>query len=405
MDASIRIEGASRRAGAPGLRVALVHDWLTGLRGGEKCLDVLCRAFPDATLHTLIHRRGSVGPAIEGMRIRTSPLQRVPGVFRHYRKLLPLMPFAVRSWQVGAVDVVVSLSHCVAKAVRVPEGVPHVCYCFTPMRYAWDGRDAYLDDWRARPIKRAVAGRLLDSLRSWDRRTAEGVTHFVAISETIRDRIARCYGRESRVIPPPVDADFYTPDGSDRDGGYLVVSALVPYKRVEQAIEACTRLGRPLTIIGEGPERARLGRQAGPGVSFLGWQPDEVIRDHYRRASALLFPGEEDFGIVPVEALATGCPVIALGRGGVAENVDHRVGRTYADPTAEGLAGAIAGWEADGRLHDRVEARRRAEALALPVFRARLVDFIHEVAGRTAGVPAPHVTTARGRASRALPPG
>lgn len=405
MDASIRIEGAARRAGAPGLRVALVHDWLTGMRGGEKCLDVLCRAFPDAALHTLIHRRGSVGPAIEGMRIRTSPLQRVPGVFRHYRKLLPVMPLAARSWRVGEVDVVVSLSHCVAKAVRVPRGVPHVCYCFTPMRYAWDGRDAYLDSWRDRPLKRAVAGRLLDELRAWDRRTSAGVTHFVAISETIRDRIARCYGRESRVIPPPVDADFYTPDGSARDGGYLVVSALVPYKRVEQAIEACVGLGRRLTIIGEGPERARLERLAGPGVTFRGWQPDEVIRDHYRRSAALLFPGEEDFGIVPVEALASGCPVIALGRGGVAENVDDRVGRTYAEPTAEALAAAIAGWEADGRPHDASEARRRAEALALPVFRSRLVDTIHEVAGRAPAIPAPHVVAAKARASSPVPPG
>src|SRR6202012_2891285 len=144
---------------------------------------------------------------------------------------------------------------------------------------------------------------------------------------------------------------------SPRDGGYLVVSALVPYKRVEQAIVACSRLGRPLTIIGEGPQRARLERLAGPGVRFLGWQPDETIRDHYRRAAALLFPGEEDFGIVPVEALATGCPVIALGRGGVAENVDDRVGRTYAEPSGEGLASAIAEWEAAGRPHDPTEAR------------------------------------------------
>ena len=399
MDASVRVEGASRRTagGMAGLRVALVHDWLTGMRGGEKCLDVLCRAFPDATLHTLIHRRGSVGPTIEAMTIRTSPLQRVPGVFRHYRKLLPLMPPAARSWRVGEVDVVVSLSHCVAKAVRVPPGVPHVCYCFTPMRYAWDGRGAYLDGWRDRPLKRALAATLLDRLRAWDRRTSAGVTHFVAISETIRDRIARCYDRESMVIPPPVDADFYTPDSSPRDGGYLVVSALVPYKRLEQAIEACSRLGHRLTIIGEGPERDRLQRLAGPGVAFLGWQSDEVIRDHYRRATALLFPGEEDFGIVPVEALATGCPVIAFGRGGVAENVDDRVGRTYAQPTAEGLVAAIADWESDGRPHDPAEARRRAEALALPVFRSRLLGLLDEIRGRSGPIPSPHLPGVRGR--------
>ncbi|HEY2156686.1 MAG TPA: glycosyltransferase [Isosphaeraceae bacterium] len=397
MDASIRAETAGRRRDLSSLRVALVHDWLTGMRGGEKCLDVLCRAFPDATLHTLIHKPGSVAPTIERMTIRTSPLQRVPGVFRHYRKLLPIMPLAARRWRVGDVDVVVSLSHCVAKAVRVPRGVPHLCYCFTPMRYAWDGREAYLDAWSGRPLKRAAASLLLDGLRTWDRRTSDGVTQFVAISETIRERIGRCYGRESRVIPPPVDADFYTPDGSPRDGGYLVVSALVPYKRVEQAIEACSRAGKPLTIIGEGPERARLERLAGPGTTFLGWQPDEVIREHYRRARVLLFPGEEDFGIVPVEALAAGCPVIALGRGGVAENVDDRVGRTYAEPTAEGLARAIEAWEAAGRPHDPAEARRRAEALALPVFRSRLLGFIDEILGRTGVIPAPHVATTHAR--------
>ncbi|MFL5335503.1 MAG: glycosyltransferase, partial [Geminicoccaceae bacterium] len=310
-----QVSAVASRSTLSGLRVALVHDWLTGMRGGEKCLEVLCRAFPDATLHTLIHRRGALSPTIEAMTIRTSPLQRVPGVFRHYRRLLPLMPLATRAWKPGAVDLVISLSHCVAKAVRVPRGVPHVCYCFTPMRYAWHGRDAYLNGWHERPIRRALAIRLLNDLRKWDRATAAGVTHFVAISETVRARIAQSYGRESRVIPPPVDTSFYTPDRAGRGDDYLCVSALVPYKRIEHAVAACSLTGRPLVVIGEGPERAHLRRVAGPSVRFLGWQPDEVIRDHYRRCKALLFPGEEDFGIVPVEALACGAPVIALGRG------------------------------------------------------------------------------------------
>jgi glycosyltransferase involved in cell wall biosynthesis len=386
------------QAAAPdlsGLRVALVHDWLTGMRGGEKCLEVLCRAFPGATLHTLIHRRGALSPAIEAMSIRTSPLQRVPGVFRHYRRMLPVMPLAARAWRPGRVDLVVSLSHCVAKAVRVPRGVPHVCYCFTPMRYAWQGRDAYLEAWAERPIRRQLAKMLLDRMRAWDRTTAAGVSHFVAISETVRQRIARCYGRDSRVIQPPVDTEFYTPDpGAPRDGAYLVVSALVPYKRLDQAITACSFLGRPLTVIGEGPERARLERLAGPSVRFLGWQPDEVVRDHYRRCKALLFPGEEDFGIVPVEALACGAPVLALARGGAAETVSERVGRTYTAATAEGLLEAIEGWEADGGPHDPSEARRTAEAFALPHFRDRLLGFLAAVvAGREADrvPPAPHL--------------
>lgn len=404
MDASVRSgvvarSGRSPSAGLSGLRVALVHDWLTGMRGGEKCLEVLCQAFPDAALHTLIHRRGALSPAIERMAIRTSPLQRVPGVLTHYRKLLPVMPLAARSWKVGDVDLVVSFSHCVAKAVRPPRGVPHVSYCFTPMRYAWQGRDAYLNDWTDRPVRRALAGAILDRMRAWDRASAERVTHFVAISETVRERIGRCYQRESHVIQPPVDTAFYTPGPQPRESFYLCVSALVPYKRLEQAVAACSRSGRELVVIGEGTERGRLAKQAGPGVRFLGWQPDEVIRDHYRRCRALLFPGEEDFGIVPIEALACGAPVVALGRGGVAETVDDAVGRTYGEPTTDALQAAIEGWEAEGRPHDPALARRRAEALALPVFRERLLSHLSEIVnGRQSDQvpPAPHMPLASG---------
>src|SRR5260221_11566553 len=164
MDASIRAEVPRRHNAQSALRVAIVHDWLTGMRGGEKCLEVLCRAFPDATLHTLIHQRGALSPAIEAMSIRTSPLQLVPGVFRHYRKLLPLMPMAARSWKPRNVDLVVSLSHCVAKSVRVPKGMPHVCYCFTPMRYAWQGRDAYLDSWDGQPARGPLSKVLLEAI-------------------------------------------------------------------------------------------------------------------------------------------------------------------------------------------------------------------------------------------------
>lgn len=398
MDARTRRSSAETAlAGFPaltGANVALVHDWLTGLRGGEKCLEVLCRAFPQAALHTLIHKKGALGPTIERMDVRTSPLQRLPGILRFYRHLLPLMPTAARSWRVGDVDLVVSLSHCVAKSVRVPAGVPHVCYCFTPMRYAWDGRNAYLDNWSSKPVRRALAGALLDRLRVWDKETASRVTHFIAISETVRDRIRRSYGRESVVIQPPVDTGFYTPDGGSRTGSYLCVSALVPYKRIDHAVAAAAATGRSLVVIGEGPDRTRLERLAGPHVRFLGWQPDEVIREHYRRCRALLFPGEEDFGIVPVEALACGAPVVALGRGGVAETVDNRVGQLYAESTVEGLMSALGGWEADGCPHDAALARRRAEGHSLEVFQTRLLAFLADVAAATRPKrlpPAPHV--------------
>lgn len=400
MDASIRRVGLARagrspsRAASPGLRVALVHDWLTGMRGGEKCLEVLCQAFPDAPLHTLLHSPGKLSPTIEAMDIRPSPLQRLPGITRHYRKLLPLMPLATRAWRPRDIDLVFSLSHCVAKMVRPPRGVPHVCYCFTPMRYAWDGRDAYLDSWSDRPVLKAVAGRLLDRLQRVDRQTAERVTHFVAISETIRARIDRCYGRESRVISPPVDVDFYQPSLEPREDFYLCVSALVPYKNLDQAVLACSKSGRELVVIGSGPERERLQRLAGPSVRFLGWQPDEVIRDHYRRCRALIFPGEEDFGIVPIEALACLAPVIALGRGGAAETIDDHVGRIYPDPNIPALLAALEAWERDGFPHDADLARSRAEAFALPVFRRKILAYLAEVAAISGGsriIPTPHL--------------
>ncbi len=394
-----RHEGGAIPPALAGLRIALVHDWLLGMRGGEKCLEVLCRSFPHATLYTLIHRRGSLSDAIESMTIQTSPLQKIPNVDRHYRQLLPIMPLAARSWRPKHVDLVVSLSHCVAKAVVPPAGVPHVCYCFTPMRYAWQGRDAYLESWSDRPIRRALAQIMLARLKRWDRATAGRVTHFVAISETVRERIARCYGRDSTVIQPPANVAFYTPESPPRarDDFYLVVSALVPYKRIDQAVSACTRLKRRLVIIGEGPERPRLEAMAGETVRFLGWQPDQVIRDHYRRCRALLFPGEEDFGIVPIEALACGTPVVALGRGGVAETVDAAVGETYETPTADGLRTALESWEGRGCPHDPLEARRRAEALSLPIFRQRMLSFLANVVtsgARHAVPPAPHLRLA-----------
>ncbi len=386
-------------AGPPlaGLRVALVHDWLTGMRGGEKCLEVLCRAFPDATLYTLIHQRGSLSPAIESMAIRTSPLQKIPGVFRHYRHLLPIMPMAARAWRPRDVDLVISLSHCVAKAIVPPPGVPHVCYCFTPMRYAWQGRDTYLESWTDRPVRRFLARKLLDRLRRWDRETSRRVSQFVAISETVRGRIARCYRRDSRVIQPPVDAAFYTadPDGRPRDDAYLVVSALVPYKRIDQAVSACT-------AVGASADRDRRRARAGPTRGHR-W-PERPVpgmaarRGHPRPLSAVAGPccfrARKISGSYPIEALACGAPVIALGRGGAAETVDDAVGRTYPDPTTDALRGALDEWESLGCPHDSILARRRAEAFALPLFRQRLLGFLAEVvasANPHSVPPAPHM--------------
>lgn len=364
-------------------RVVLVHDWLTGMRGGEKCLEPLARRWPAARLLTLLHKPGSVSPAVEQLRIRASFLNRLPRVERYYRHLLPLMPFAA-GWKVTDADLVVSLSHCVAKSARPPNGVPHVCYCFTPMRYAWHMKEAYF---RERGLKAAAVGRLLAAIRDWDRRTADRVTHFVAISRTVQARIKECYGRESVVIYPPVDTEFYTPAPVPREDFYLVVSALAPYKRFDLAIEACSRLGKQLVVIGSGQDAKKLRATAGPGATFLGWQPDEVIRDHLRRAKALLFPGEEDFGIVPLEAQACGCPVIAFGRGGATETVrplgdaGEPTGVFFPEQNPDALITAVERFERDADRFDPRAARRQALLFRKDRFEAELFAYLDRVAG------------------------
>lgn len=367
------------------MKIALVHDWLTGMRGGEKCLEVLCRHFPDATLHTLLHKPGSTSPTIERMRTRTSFLDRLPGIARHYRYWLPLMPRAIESLRLpDDVDLVVSLSHAVSKGVLAPPGVPHVCYCFTPMRWAWHLRDEYFGPARRGP-RAWLRERLLDRLRDWDRRTADRVTRFVAISHAVADRIAECYGRPSEVIYPPVDTDYYTPDPRvEREGYYLVVSALVPYKRIDLAIDACRQLGRRLVIVGAGPERQRLARRAGPRTTFLGWQTDAQIRDHLRRCRALVFPGHEDFGIVPVEAQACGAPVIAYARGGATETVGDDTGVFFARPTRESLVAAIERFESRRARFSPAAARAQAENFRVARFEREMLDYLEQVAGHVA---------------------
>jgi len=373
-----------------GERIVLVHDWLTGTRGGEKCLEPLCRRWPAARLFTLFHARGSVSPSIEATRIQPSVLSSLPGVERYYRYLLPLMPFAA-GWRVTDADLVVSLSHAVAKSAKPPQGVPHVCYCFTPMRYAWHMRESYF---RASgffgKLKARAVDLLLARIREWDRRTADRVTHFVAISETVRARIRDCYGRDADVIYPPVDTDFYTPGSESREDFYLVVSALAPYKRFDLAVEACRKLGRKLVVIGSGQHAVKLRANAGPHVTFLGWQPDAVIRDHLRRAKALLFPGEEDFGIVPLEAQACGCPVIGFGRGGLTETVRPLGGATeptgvfFAEQTPDSLAEALERFERDADRFDPKAARRNSMRFRGERFENELFGYLDNILNRTA---------------------
>jgi glycosyltransferase involved in cell wall biosynthesis len=359
-------------------RVALVHDWLTGMRGGEKALEVLCTLFPDADIFTLVYVPASVSATINRHRIRTSVLSHVPGIERVYRQLLPAFPIAIELLDLDGYDLVISTSHCAAKAVVTPGRAPHVCYCFTPMRYAWDQFDRYFGRERIGRMGSAMARPVLAGLARWDRRTAGRVNRYVAISHYVAGRIGRYYNRPSDVVYPPVDTDFYSPDGRPQGGYALVVSALVPYKRLELAIDGARLAGLPLKIVGQGPDRQRLEAYAvGADVEFLGFQPDEVVRDLYRGAEAVLLPGEEDFGIVPVEAQACGRPVVALGRGGVSETVLDRItGILVTDPEPEAFAEGIRA--ARALRFDPAVARAHAETFSCRRFATEMTRIIDD---------------------------
>ncbi len=357
-----------------------MHDWLTGMRGGERCLEVFCELFPEADLFTLLHVPGSVSETIERRRITTSFIQRLPGAAESYRSYLPLFPAAVGRFDLRGYDLVLSASHAVAKGVRVPPGALHVCYCFTPMRYVWDLYGEYFGP-RAGPLTRAVMPPLAAWLRRWDRRTAGGVHHFIAISRFVADRILRAYGRPADVIHPPVDvARFRVEEGPGEF--YLVVSALTPYKRVDLAVAAASKLGRRLVVVGTGPEAARLRAQAGPTVELLGWRDDAVIAELYARCRALLFPTLEDFGITPLEAMASGRPVIALGQGGALETVvgagggEPATGIFFERQSVDDLMDAIRRFESGSLRFEPKALRRRAEAFDRPVFKERVEQYL-----------------------------
>ncbi len=324
------------------MKVAIVHDWLTGMRGGEKVLEVLCDLFPAAPIFTLMHNRGSVSAKIESHSIKTSFLQHAPLVKTHYRNYLPFYPKAIERFDLQSYDLVISSSHCVAKGVIPSPSAYHVCYCHTPMRYIWSHYEDYFGDHRVGLIKRMALPQIREYLCSWDVSTNQRVDQFVANSKNVAERIRKFYGRESKVIYPPVDVEFFSPSSSDRGPFFLIVSALVPYKRLEVAIQAFNRSGRTLVIVGNGPEYKRLKREAQSNIQFLGRVEAHELRELYRRAAALLQPGEEDFGINVVEALACHCPVIAFNRGGASETLQNgETGIFFNDLNVDALRSAV----------------------------------------------------------------
>jgi glycosyltransferase involved in cell wall biosynthesis len=367
------------------VRVALVHDWVTGLRGGERVLDEIARLYPSAELFTLVHVPGSTTPRIDALPLHTSPLQRWPGAARHYRALLPLLPFAVRQLRIDGYDLVISVHHALAKAARIAPGTKHLCYCLTPMRYAWDAADVYL----GRGPRRAVAAPLLAGLRRFDRRTATPaqITRVVAISEFVRERVRRYWDRDAGVVYPPVDIDSFRPDGLAPDDFYLMVAAFVPYKRIDLAVETFASMGRRLVVVGDGPLRAALARRVPRGVELLGRVAEPDLAKLYARCRALVYTQEEDFGIAALEAQAAGRPVIALGRGGALETVvplvgppdtaAHATGVLFDAQTHASLAAAIARFEDAEPFFDAKAIRAHAERFSATRFRDEFQREVH----------------------------
>jgi len=368
------------------MKVALVHDWLTGMRGGENCLEAFCQMFPGADIYTLIHIPGSVSQEIEKHKIYTSFIQRMPGARRRYRWHLPMMPRAIESFELKGYDLVLSSSHCVAKGVR-PNGTPHLCYCHTPMRYAWDMYGHYFNRERYSWPTLFAIEKIMPGLRRWDVSTVSRVDRFVANSLNVAERIKRIYGAESDVVYPPVDVDFYGQASSGRRDRYLVVSAFAPYKKIDLAIKVFNERGERLLIVGDGEDRARLKAMAGPTIEFEKPVSRERLRELYSNARALIYPGEEDFGIIPVEAMACSTPVIAYGKGGALETViplrdsftESPTGVYFDRQTTDCLNNAIDKFENNlDRFKKEETLRGHAEKFSAKLFEERMEKVIND---------------------------
>ena len=358
-------------------RIAIAHDWIVRMRGGEKCLEALCELYPDAEIFTLVHRPGSATSAIERHRIHTSFLQHVPAARNRHQIFLPLFPPATASLRPKGFDCLVSVSTAIAKSVRTPPETLNICYCNTPMRYVWDQYGEYFGPGRASAPVRAAMRILRGPLQRWDLRTAAYPHWFIGNSRNVQERIERTYRRPAEIIYPPVETGRFAVSATD-EGFYLVVSALVPYKRIDLAVRAAAGTGERLIVVGEGQELERLRALAGPTVEFVGWRSDAEIRDYYSRCRAVLFPGEEDFGIVPVEAMATGKPVLAFARGGALETVVERgEGRTGVLFKEQAVASVVEGMR---RLRETeflpLKMREFALGFDTSVYKRKMKEYI-----------------------------
>jgi len=361
-------------------KVAIVHDWLTGMRGGEKCLECFCELFPRADLYTLIHTKGSCSETIENMHIITSLVDKIPGKDRYYRHMLPLFPFAIERFILKDYDLVLSSSHCAAKGIIPGPDTLHVSYVHSPMRYVWDMYDDYFGKSKVGRAQALIIPFFATFLRTWDVASAARVDNFIANSYHVAKRIRKYYRRDATVIHPPVDVDKFRV--SEKLGDYyLVVSAFAPYKRLDLAILAFNELGYRLKVVGTGQDEKRLKGLAGPNIEFLGWQPSDSLVDLYSGCKAFIFPGEEDFGITPLEAMASGRPVIAYAKGGALETVrglgeDNPTGVFFKEQSVGALVKAVRDLEDNLACFDPLKIKEHSGRWARSRFKEEITKAI-----------------------------
>lgn len=357
------------------MNLHLLHHWLVSMRGGEKVLEQFCKIFPRAPIHTLVctAQKEAISETIRSHPLYTTLLNKVPGAAEHYKSWLPLLPFFIKNYRVEA-DFILSSDAGWIKGINNKNDAPHVCYCHSPPRYLWDMQQAYLD--KMPPLKRGVFKAITPYLQNFDRQSAEKVDHFIANSAFVKERIKRVYGREATVIHPPVDVDAFQWNRPSEEF-YLIVAALVPYKKVDLAVRAFNKLDKPLIIIGDGSERAKLQKLAERNVQLLGTQPFDVLKDYFERCKAFVFPGVEDFGITPLEAQAAGKPVIAYRAGGALETVKENVTGLFFDrQQVDSLAEAVVHFEDHITQFEPEACRKQAETFSPEKFRIQIKDFL-----------------------------